>query len=450
MCISAKIYIVLHLNHFKQLDHYFSSKYKFQIKLWKEAPNPDLENRLFIMDTYQLSSQEFETKIYEIKQIDEYFFLHFETLCFPEFKTSFFIELKFLVHGIKSQKFPSDADGWSHIGTTQLKIPDPFNSIHQYMEVTFDDFICSVVSLGIHTSMVSFAFKKIPPELLANLSPNLKQLYSSDTFVEFLEKLTKNGSLVQTEDFYHSYNKKLIQSCENIVLFLTVQIKDLLQETRQKITKDHPNYKELVNIEGQIAKIFFPKESEFLDFIKETKAKKKDEILGSQFQFSKYDQKINNKDIILDFLLDEDNTQPDVFNDFPSLNSVAQITEVDGKLQFTNHKKVLDSLIQEIARFSNFGQQIFVLQQKLIKLSGREMNQDLRIEFHFFLKEKYLENLFSEELFGDSFIEAVESNFLKQEKMASKQRTTITSPMEYQQFHDLSVVNITMLQDLQY
>lgn len=75
--------------------------------------------------------------------------MHFETLCYPDFNTEIFIEIKFLVHGIKSSKFIPDKDGWSVIGNNLLKINNPFKTMVEYVEVVFDEFICSVLSMGI-------------------------------------------------------------------------------------------------------------------------------------------------------------------------------------------------------------------------------------------------------------------------------------------------------------
>lgn len=71
----------------------------------RKSHNEKLQDRVFSMNEYNQYSKIFETKIYEVTQLDQFFFVHFENFCFPDFGTEIHIEINFLVHGIKSQRF---------------------------------------------------------------------------------------------------------------------------------------------------------------------------------------------------------------------------------------------------------------------------------------------------------------------------------------------------------
>lgn len=64
----------------------------------------------------------------------------------------------------------------------------------------------------------------------------------------------------------------------------------------------------------------------------------------------------------------------------------------------------------------------------MVKLCGKEINSDLRVDFHQRLKEKYLENFFSEEVFIDEWLDVKDSNYLEQEKLATRFRHTLMKP----------------------
>lgn len=81
---------------------------------------------------------------------------------------------------LKSTKFIPDRENWSNIGTNLLRVKNPFKNCHEYTEVVFDDLICSVLSLGIHSSLVSIDFIKIPKEMsIKEPNKKLREIYES-------------------------------------------------------------------------------------------------------------------------------------------------------------------------------------------------------------------------------------------------------------------------------
>ncbi len=178
---------------------------------------------------YELISDSFETEIYHNTRLDKVYMLSFEASCFPDFDLPIYIEVEFFVKGINSKRFPPNSEGFSAIGKNLLRIKNPYQPFHEYIEVVFDELICAVVSLGVHSSLVGYKFQPLFKKIPSNFKDNkfMSDIYESKTFTDYLEILTKNGEVDHVDSFYSDYSKRMKRASEKLLKFI-VQVLSLL------------------------------------------------------------------------------------------------------------------------------------------------------------------------------------------------------------------------------
>ena len=296
MSFLAKNYIIINVNNFKQLDHYFQSTYKLGIKVWSTKSSE--KDPLKILKTspqknnFHLQTKEFQTRIYEFTKLNQNFQLCFENECFPEFNSTLYIQVEFFVKGIKVKKFPQNSQGFSSIGKNLLRIKNCFQTFHEYTEVVFDDLICAIVSFGIHSSLVGYEFKPLKRNLSDEEKNNkfLKKLLVSKNLEDYLCVLTKNAEVLHVDSFYSDYLKRIKLCAENILIFFVQVFKTLDEEN--KLNKMNQFFEQLIKIKIKIQNVTLPYSSQFNNFINN----KGNKNLQSKFYFRK--TIIDNKNMI--------------------------------------------------------------------------------------------------------------------------------------------------------
>ena len=469
MAFYAKTYVIIDVYNFKQLDHYFTSPFKLQFRvrnLEQETPFGFLRPAQRV---YEFETTDFTAQIHRNTRLNEVFMFVMETNCFPVFESTLQVDVQLHIKGIQSKKFPADERGYSLIGTTRLQLKNPHDLANEYVEVVFDDLVCSAVSLSIHSSLVAYEFKPLRapiPTTATHLTSLQRRLLETQSFSQFLAVATKEGELGLVDEVFADYNKRLKVTCERL-LSISIKYANLVYENTA-ILSPH-GVKELSSIRLHLKKADIPYSTAFNNYIYEMKKGRQKEVLMSKFNFVKKEEHtplkksrlptpfVNNITSIDPSQFRRNKTaeqqasesvviQPDIptvksqiYND-TKLSDVLMITSSGYFKQPDNVFRLMEDELKEIGHFALT---IFLMLERIIKLCPEVVNKTLRVDFHNTMRDKYLDRLLVDSYEVDEFWELGKDIYKNSETIAQKMRrlSEFTTEFDFNRIENLSAVD---------
>ena len=449
MSLLAKTYLIVDLFNFKQLDHYFTSAFK--LKLTIRSTNKQTTQKG--PKTYELETEDFMTEIYRNKKLEETFMVIFNFDSFPELNSTIEIDVGLYIKGITSKRFPQDSKGYSHIGKNTLRIKNLHEPVHEYIELVFDDLVCSVVSMSVHSSLTSYDFMR---EGSSEGSKNPKD------FISFLSSLTNKANLNYVDEFYSDYNKRLKITAEKLVYFCR-KYSNLIFDNMTVLNAK--KRKELSNIRLHIKKMELPYSTAFNNYIHQIKSGQHGNLLASKFNFkrnsripsmkkshrseymhvnnltsidpSKFHNQGNNEHIEI---------QPDlkiVKSQIYNETKFSDFVHISKSGYFKDPKVVLNMLIEELHELGEFTISAFLILHKVVRLSPEIVNKSLRNEFHGILRDKYLDSLLVDSYEVVEHWQIGSNKYENSELIANKMRNLAIHVTEFEstRIENLSIID---------
>lgn len=180
--------VTLHLFNFKQLDTFCEATFKLRFSILSKINELQLEGSPYLLPVKSKSTlrgkyfitKEFTPASLHSHSLNEMCTFRVEVPYLedlipsdqpPTTKSEVSVKVELMMYGLAgtsfAKKYPQDSQGFSIVGTNELRLRKIWRGVHEYTEANFHTIIFSTASLAIHSDLVDYGFdvKYLRPSL---------------------------------------------------------------------------------------------------------------------------------------------------------------------------------------------------------------------------------------------------------------------------------------------
>ncbi|KAL4470949.1 hypothetical protein ABPG72_013536 [Tetrahymena utriculariae] len=239
MSFKAQLEVLVHMESFRNINIYHQGIYVMRARIFQRLEDGTTINahpyRIVDFDSslirekmkqkYKLNSDLYDcyffSKAFIIKYMDEMVDLddicHFraEIDSYPHYnEDNFFFTVDLMFADLSSQTSENvslndpDKAGFKVVGTFESLLHNSFKGIREYVPIYFGDLYYSQVNLTVHTALINYQFRYLPPKITENEKQkkhNNNQVYNPENFDSFFNLITDNFRPSQVDEIYNTY-----------------------------------------------------------------------------------------------------------------------------------------------------------------------------------------------------------------------------------------------------